>query len=349
MAAIHPEDRNKVQAEIQRSMQHDEESPYHIQHRILFADGNERVLEERGEVTFDEQGLALRMFGTTQDITEWVRIEQELESHRQHLEELVAERTATIRQREVELDHLANRLQASNKELESFAYSVSHDLRAPLRAIDGFSLALAEDYAGQLDETALDYLTRVRSGAQRMGMLIDDMLQLSRVNRGELALQEVDLGGIAEAVIEELRVGEPGRAVELRLDRDMFVQGDPRLLRVMLDNLLGNAWKFTTREAVSRITFKHKADQPGVFYISDNGVGFDMRHGAKLFGAFQRLHRVTDFPGTGVGLATVQRIVHRHGGRIWAEAKEGKGATLYFSLGSTDSQEKPTTTHKGKT
>ena len=181
-----------------------------------------------------------------------------------------------------------------------------------------------------------------------MGMLIDDLLQLSRVNRTELLMQEVDLGEIAESVLEELRAAESDRQVELILEPGMWVHGDPRLLRVILDNLLSNAWKFTSREATSRITFKRKMDDPKVFTISDNGVGFDMRHADKLFGAFQRLHRVTDFPGTGVGLATVQRIVHRHRGRIWAEAQEGEGATFYFSLGPTGESQVKSTIQQGE-
>ncbi len=316
---IHPEDREEVNRAYTESLL--DRSPYEIEHRLLLADGRIKYVRERCESYFDDQGKPLKSIGTVQDITEHHQAREALSTLNLELEDRVRERTSE--------------LQVVNKELESFAYSVSHDLRTPLRAIDGFSLALAEDYAEQLDETALDYLQRVRNGAQRMGMLIDDLLQLSRVNRSELTLQEVDLGEIAEAVIEELRAGEPGRQVELQLGSDMHVHGDHRLLRVMLDNLLGNAWKFTAREAVACITLEHKTGHPGVFFISDNGVGFDMRHAAKLFGAFQRLHRVTDFSGTGVGLATVQRIVHRHGGRIWAEAREGEGATFYFSLGPT--------------
>lgn len=253
------------------------------------------------------------------------RLMQQIQQLNEDLEQRVQQRTAELK--------------AANKELESFSYSVSHDLRAPLRAIDGFSLALMEDYAVHLDETALDYLARVRTGAQRMGMLIDDLLQLSRVSRGELNLEEVDLGEIAKAVQDELAVSQPDRRVELVLDENMRVRGDARLLRVMLDNLLGNAWKFTAQEARSRVIFKHHIDDPQIFYLKDNGVGFDMRHADKLFGAFQRLHRVSDFPGTGVGLATVQRIVRRHDGRIWAEAQEGKGATFYFTLGSAPMQQ----------
>jgi PAS domain S-box-containing protein len=275
---------------------------------MMRADGSEFPAHLSLSLLYDSEGKPQGMVGYSIDISE-------------------------LKKREQELGELARRLQASNRELEAFSYSVSHDLRAPLRAIDGFSLALVEDYGNQLDATARDYLQRVRNSAQRMGMLIDDMLQLSRVNREELAIEEVDLGEIALEVMEELRSAEPERHVELTLGQDLRVQGDPRLMRVMMDNLLGNAWKFTGRKTDAHIIFQQKPDQQGIFYISDNGAGFDMRHKDKLFGAFQRLHRVKDFPGTGVGLATVQRIVHRHGGRVWAEAREGKGATFYFSLG----------------
>jgi PAS domain S-box-containing protein len=238
-----------------------------------------------------------------------------------------------LKHREEELALLTGRLQDSNRELESFAYSVSHDLRAPLRGIDGFSLALAEDYGDRLDETGLDYLRRVRAAAQRMGALIDDMLELSRLARSELNLVELDIAEIARQVIDELQAAEPERALEFTCGKDMRVQGDARLLRALLDNLLGNAWKFTAREPVARITFGRLPGDSAVFYVQDNGVGFDNRYADKLFGAFQRLHRAADFPGTGVGLAIAQRILHRHGGRIWADAVEGEGATFWFEFG----------------
>lgn len=181
-----------------------------------------------------------------------------------------------------------------------------------------------------------------------MGQLIDDMLQLSRVNRGELQWQEVDLSPMARQVMEELQAADPERHLELMLEPGLRVRGDPRLLRVMLDNLLGNAWKFTVKETVARIAFQRMAGERAVFRISDNGVGFDMRYRDKLFGAFQRLHRISEFPGTGVGLATVQRIVHRHGGRVWAEARESEGASFYFTLEPYQDQESdPTETSRG--
>ncbi|MDH5501144.1 MAG: PAS domain S-box protein [Gammaproteobacteria bacterium] len=240
-----------------------------------------------------------------------------------------------LKRREAELGLMTSRLQVSNRELESFAYSVSHDLRAPLRAIDGFSLALIEDYTDKLDSTGRDYLNRVRGAAQRMGDLIDGMLELSRVTRSELMKTTVDLGDVARAVVDELRAGDPARQVEFNIGDGMVVQGDGRMLRILLDNLLGNAWKFSAREALPKITIARLPGDAPIFYVNDNGVGFDLRYAEKLFGAFQRLHHVDDFSGTGIGLATARRIVHRHGGRIWADAIEGEGATFYFVLGSS--------------
>ena len=227
----------------------------------------------------------------------------------------------------------AAELERTNKELEAFSYSVSHDLRAPLRAIDGFSHALLEDYSGRLDDEGKDYLNRVRAGCQRMGRLIDDLLDLSRVIRHELRFEAVDLSAVARSVASQLTQAEPDRKVDLAVGDDLRAHGDPGLLRIALENLLGNAWKFTGKTASPRIEFGAAAKDGGrVFFVRDNGAGFDMAYADKLFGAFQRLHDAGEFPGTGIGLATVHRIVHRHGGRIWAEAAVGRGATFYFTL-----------------
>jgi len=224
-------------------------------------------------------------------------------------------------------------LEAANKELEAFSYSVSHDLRAPLRSIDGFSQALIEDYGGKLDDQGRDYLRRVRAAAQRMAQLIDEMLGLSRVTRSEMRHEPVDLSMMARAVAEELRKTDPQRCVEFSIADGLAAQGDPQLLRILLDNLMGNAWKFTSRKSPAKIEVG--AAQPNgekVYFVRDNGAGFDMNYAGKLFSPFQRLHRQKEFPGTGIGLATVQRIIHRHGGRVWAEAERGEGATFYFTL-----------------
>jgi light-regulated signal transduction histidine kinase (bacteriophytochrome) len=224
-------------------------------------------------------------------------------------------------------------LEAANKELEAFAYSVSHDLRAPLRAMDGFSLALLEDYTGRLDAEGQDYLRRVRAATRTMAQLIDDLLELSRVTRAEMRRDAVDLGPLAQSIAAELQTMQPERQVEVIIADGLNTQGDPRLLRVVLENLLSNAWKFTGQQPQARIAFG-LAEQNGqtAYFVRDNGAGFDMAYADKLFGVFQRLHRADEFPGTGVGLATVQRIIHRHGGRVWAEGAVGQGATFYFTL-----------------
>jgi signal transduction histidine kinase len=232
------------------------------------------------------------------------------------------------------LQHRATELEATNNELESFSYSVSHDLRAPLRAIDGFSQALMEDYADKLDHTGKDYLGRIRAGSQRMAQLIDDLLNLSRVARSSVTRQEVDLSAMANSIVSELRRAEPGRRIDCSIAENLHVNGDEHLLRVALENLLGNAWKFTEKCARAQIEIG-KLQDPGapVYFVRDNGAGFDMAHVDKLFGPFQRLHSMQEFKGTGIGLATVQRVIHRHGGRIWAEGGVGQGATFYFKLG----------------
>lgn len=224
-------------------------------------------------------------------------------------------------------------LERTNKELESFSYSVSHDLRAPLRSIDGFSHALLEDYSDRLDEAGKDYLNRVRAACQNMGQLIDDLLGLSRVIRHELRFEEVDLTATVRSIVAQLTQSEPDRRVHVEIAEGVRAQGDPGLLRIVLENLLNNAWKFTRKTSDPRIEFGTlEKDGVPVMFVRDNGAGFDMSYADKLFGAFQRLHEAREFPGTGIGLATVHRIVHRHGGRVWAEAAVGKGATFSFAL-----------------
>jgi signal transduction histidine kinase len=237
---------------------------------------------------------------------------------------------AEARAADAKLGRAHTAVQAANAELEAFSYSVAHDLRSPLRSIDGFSQALIEDHADQLDAEGRQMLDRVRRAAQRLGMLIDDLLQFSRMNRGELHYGRVDLGAVAASVVAELREAEPSRQVEVVVAPDLMVEGDPQLLRVVLVNLLGNAWKFTGQAARPRVELGTSGERS--FFVRDNGVGFDMQYANKLFGPFQRLHGANEFPGTGIGLATVQRIVSRHGGRVWAEAAVGQGATFYFRL-----------------
>jgi len=240
----------------------------------------------------------------------------------QDLEEKVAERTSS--------------LEIANKELEAFSYSVSHDLRAPLRSIDGFSHALLEDYADRLDAQGKDYLARVRAGSQRMALLIDDMLKLSRMSRGKMVIGRVDLSALARSVASELQKSEPTRDVSLRIEDGIVVEGDQGLLKSVLDNLLGNAWKFTGGRKKALIEFgSQMMDGTKTFFVRDNGVGFNMAYADKLFVPFQRLHGTGEFPGTGIGLSIVQRVIRRHGGRTWAEAAVDAGATFYFTLPTT--------------
>jgi signal transduction histidine kinase len=226
-----------------------------------------------------------------------------------------------------------NELAVSNQELEAFSYSVSHDLRAPLRTIDGFSLALQEDYAANLNDEGRDYIARVRNGVQRMGMLIDSLLQLSRVTRSELQREQVDLTQLATLVFNEIQAADPGRRVAWKAHPGVVAQADPRLLRIAFENLIGNAWKFTERTPNAAIEFgSSRRDGQNVYFIRDNGAGFDMQYVDRLFTAFQRLHGDRDFKGSGIGLATVSRIIRRHHGAIWAEGETGRGATFFFTL-----------------
>ncbi len=225
-------------------------------------------------------------------------------------------------------------LEASNKELEAFAYSVSHDLRAPLRSIDGFSLALLEDYPDKLDEQGKDYLRRVRMASQRMSVLIDDILKLSRITRVEMTREKVDLGAVARMIMRQLKESSPGRHVEFVTMDGLWAMGDPRLLHVVMENLLGNAWKFTSRHESAMIEVGRESKEgETVYFVRDNGAGFDMAYADRLFTPFQRLHSGEDYPGTGIGLSIVRRIIQCHSGKTWAEGEPGKGAAFYFTLG----------------
>ena len=274
-----------------------------------------RVLHTRKMALLDDTGDPQYLLGVSEDITERKRAEE------------------SIRQLNIDLQKQSDQLQAANKELEAFSYSVSHDLRAPLRSIDGFSQALQEDYADKLDSEGKDHLRRVRASTQRMGQLIDDMLNLSRITRGEMRCESIDLTAMAEVIAADLQKTAPGRDVEFVISEGLVVQGDARLLRIMLDNLLNNAWKYTSKQPRARIEvgFAQNNGQ-SAYFVRDDGVGFDMAYAGKLFGAFQRLHGMAEFSGTGIGLATVQRIIHRHGGRVWAQGKVDQGATFYFTI-----------------
>ena len=267
---------------------------------------------------------------------------KQLEEAIRQLEDEVARRTeaeAELARSNQALKQRTHQLDAINQELQAFAYSVSHDLRAPLRGIDGWSLALVEDYGAQLDDTARGYLHTIRAETQRMGHLIEDLLELSRVTRAELDMTPVDLSALAHTVAERLLRAEPGRRIEFDIQPGLTATGDAHLLEIALTNLFGNACKFTATRSTAHIEFgsESKGDAQAqapqaIYFVRDNGVGFDTTRAQRLFGAFQRLHKASEFPGTGIGLATVQRIVRRHQGRIWADASIDRGAIFYFTL-----------------
>lgn len=281
-----------------------------------------------------EDGEVTGAVKTFHDITERERAAARVQALNRDLERRVAERT--------------RQLAAANRELEAFAYSVSHDLRSPLRSMDGFSQALLEDYADRLDGEALDFLQRIRAASQRMASLIDDLLTLSRVSRSEMQVTRASLSELALEVVEELREAEPERDVDVVVAPDLEVAGDARLLRLALQNLLGNAWKFTRGTAGARVELGARGqDGETVYYVQDNGAGFDMQYADKLFSPFQRLHTEAEFEGTGIGLATVRRVVRRHGGRAWAEAEPGAGATIFFTLQGQSTAEESTDGRQG--
>lgn len=281
------------------------------------ADGTVRWFASRLAVIQDENNPHAVLVVT--DIDERKKAEEEISRLNTELEQRVRTRTAEY--------------EAANRELESFAYSVSHDLRAPLRAINGFSQILLDEYGGALDVTGRDHLSRIRAATLRMGSLIDDLLNLSRVTRSELKRVRVNLSDVALDVVDTLHRAYPERTVETHIHPDIVAEVDSSLVRIILENLLNNAWKFTTHSPQARIEFGRTVEESEfVYFVSDNGAGFNMAYADKLFGPFQRLHAPGEFEGTGIGLATVQRIIQRHGGRIWARGQEGAGATFFFTL-----------------
>jgi signal transduction histidine kinase len=312
---------------------------------------------KRRFITADQQQMLSLLISTYEAAvirnTELARTQDDLRTLNGRLEELVEKRTAALsaeiveRKRVEAVIHNLNeeleqrvidrtrQLEAANRELEAFSYSVSHDLKAPLRGIDGFSQVLWEDYQNKiLDEKGLNYLKKIRAATQHMSELIDDLLKLSRVNLCEVQFQSVDLSHLVRGIFDQLQQGTPHRVVDVHIREGMIVQGDYNLLTLLMTNLLDNAWKFSGRKEQSRIEFGKKKEDTQIttFFVRDNGVGFDMQHVGKLFSPFQRLHTTAEFPGTGIGLVIVRRIIERHGGHVWAEGKPGEGATVYFTL-----------------
>ncbi|WP_455208030.1 PAS domain S-box protein [Kaarinaea lacus] len=314
---VHPDDRGYLDQAVGKAL--GEKQSYNIDCRIITKDGIEKIANAQGHVRYDEQGNPIEMLGTFQDITERKKIEKELAQYRSHLEELVAIRTAE--------------LEASNKELESYSYSIAHDLRSPLRAITGFSQILKDEAKDRLDAEDMEILERIVAAGKNMSELIDDILELSRITRSELHYENVDLSRIGNDIIERLKQSQPERDVQWQVQDNLVVRGDSRLLEVAMQNLIENAWKYTRDKQPAHIQLgAQKSGREMVYFIKDNGVGFEMQYRNQLFKPFNRLHASEEFEGTGIGLATVQRVFQRHGGRVWAEGEERKGATFYFSL-----------------
>jgi PAS domain S-box-containing protein len=317
---IFPEDLPVALASLDRHIKSHGQVPFYSEVRYRHKNGSTVWVICAGRVIeWAEDGSPVRVVGCHVDITGRMQAEEKLRKDQEHLEDLVTERTAE--------------LSAMNQELEAFSYSVSHDLRTPLRSLDGFSQAILEDYGDRLDEEGKKYLRQIRGASQRMGEIINDLLQLSRIGQAELHKERMDLSELARAVADRLRQNQPERKIEFNIQDGIMGWGDQHLFVIALENLLENAWKFTTRQSLGRIEFGI-AQQGGksIYFVRDNGVGFDMKSAEKLFSPFQRLHSDQDFPGTGIGLSTVRRIIRRHGGQIWAEAEVGKGATFYFTL-----------------
>ena len=308
--AIHPEDRDFVNKAYRESVKN--KSPYDIIHRLLLRNGIIKYVNEICRTEYDKDGNALRSIGTVQDITELKQAEEELKKHRDHLEELVKERT---------------------KEIEAFSYSVSHDLRAPLRVIDGFSEILSDDYKDKLDDEAKRLINLIRKNTRDMNQLITDLLDFSRLGRQQVKTVKINIKNLARDVFEELRQLYPKRDIKFKLEEIPSATGDINLIRLVFTNLISNAIKFSRHKKVPEIEigFKEK-DGHAFYYVKDNGVGFEMKYVDKIFEVFQRLHISEEFEGTGVGLAIVQKIIYKHGGKVTAEGEVGNGATFYFTI-----------------
>ena len=293
--------------------------PFDMEFPLRGADGQFRTFLTRVQPLKNSAGQVLQWFGTNTDVDELKQAEENVRLLNAALEVRVQERTAQI--------------VAANKELEAFSYSVSHDLRAPLRAVDGFSQVVLEDYGPQLPEECRQNLQTIRNGAQKMGELIDDLLTFSRLNRLPLSKQAVDTGKLVRGVLDDLNGQREGRRIDLRIADLPACQAEPALLKQVWVNLLSNALKYTGKREAAIVEIGCAMEKGrNVYFVRDNGAGFDMKYAHKLFGVFQRLHRAEDFEGTGVGLAIVQRVIHRHGGQIWAESAVNCGATFYFTL-----------------
>lgn len=312
-SSVYPDDLAPASVALQAAARG--EAKFDTRFRIIHPDGVVRWIHANAVAVPGEDGRLRRLIGTNIDITDTVVAESRLVA-------MLGETASANRSLEI-----------SNKELDAFSYSVSHDLRAPLRAIDGFSNLLLKKYSDKIDDQGRELLERMRAATQRMGQLIDDMLLLSRISRAELVTEDFDLSILVEEVVTHLREAFPDRVVETLIQPAIHAHGDPKLVRIVLDNLLGNAWKFTSKSDYARVEFGCDCqDGRAEYFVRDNGAGFDMAYADKLFGAFQRLHSANEFQGSGIGLATVARVIHKHGGSVRAESIVGQGATFWFSL-----------------
>ncbi len=318
--ALPPDERDRVLSGLEQTIPRG--IPFSAEHRLIRSDGRVSWVIHHCVPEFDEEGRVSGSLGVLTDVSELKETLRENERLNNELEERVRSRTAE--------------LENANRELEAFCYSVSHDLRAPLRSIDGFSSSLMEDCGAELGNTARGYLLRVRESTHRMSSLIDELLSLSRLSRSDLHRETVDMSGLVRGICEEQLSAEPQRPMEFRIQDGVTAHGDTELLRAVLQNLIGNAWKFTGKTDTPAVEFGCENNAAGekVYFVRDNGVGFDMAHAKRLFRAFERLHSKKEFDGTGIGLATVDRIIKRHGGRVWAESEPGCGSTFRFVLGS---------------
>ncbi len=342
---IHKKDIDRVSNEVAAYSESDVENFKHKPYRIIRKDRKTICIADYTTILRDEAGKITHYMGYIEDITERKKVEEELRKHHEHLEDLVEERTGEVERSQKslillmedvneinqELKSVNTMLDATNKELEAFSYSVSHDLRAPLTRMDGFSKALLTNYSGTLDDQGIHFLNRIRASSQHMAKLIDDLLSLSRITREKVFRQKVDLSQIAGKIADELKASEPGRQVNFEITKGLSAKADRKFVVIILENLLGNAFKFTGKKENAIIEFGNETiDENEVFFIKDNGAGFDMKYYDKIFTAFQRLHSNEEYKGSGIGLAIVQRIINKHGGKIWAESEEGKGTTFYF-------------------
>jgi PAS domain S-box-containing protein len=318
---LHPDDLPADLAATERLLSGAAES-YTMEKRFVRKDGTIVWAEVTRSVVRDPGGSPLLLVGVVRDITAQRAAEAQVAALTAELEDRVEQRTADLAR--------------ANQNLEAFTFSVSHDLRAPLRALNGFAEALAEDYGDKLDETCQDYIRRIEAASERMSSLIDRLLYLSRISRAEIDLQPVDLSAEAAEIAADLAAGEPDRTVRVDIEPGVVARADRALIGTVVQNLVENAWKFTARRDDAAIEFGSTAGQNGMVccFVRDNGAGFDPAYAGKLFRPFQRLHPVTDFPGTGIGLASVRQIVERHGGQVWAEGGVDSGATFYFTLRS---------------